>query len=125
MSLTLHKGMTKRVLRDAGLPTPAFAEVARLDDLAGLDLPYPLFAKPIAEGTGKGIDGASKLRTPQELAARCALLLERFRQPVLVETFLPGRELTVGIVAPATRRARWAPWRSSCCRRPRPTPTPT
>jgi len=98
MSLTLHKGMTKRVLRDAGLPTPAFAEVARLADLAGLDLPYPLFAKPIAEGTGKGIDGSSKLRTPQELAERCALLLERFRQPVLVETFLPGRELTVGIV---------------------------
>jgi D-alanine-D-alanine ligase len=89
MSLTLHKGMTKRVLRDAGLPTPAFAEVTRLDELEGLDLPFPLFAKPVAEGTGKGIDGGSVLRTPAELRARCGSLLERFGQPVLVEAFLP------------------------------------
>ena len=98
LALTLHKGMTKRVMRDAGLPTPAFAEVASLDDLAGLALSYPLFAKPLAEGTGKGIDGGSILRTPAELRARCAFLLERFAQPVLVEEFLPGREFTVGIV---------------------------
>ena len=73
MSLTLHKGLTKLVVRDAGLPTPDFAVVARLEDLAGVDLPYPLFAKPIAEGTGKGIDGASKLarRRSWPTAARC------------------------------------------------------
>lgn len=103
LALTLHKGMTKRVMRDAGLPTPAFAEVASLDDLAGLTLSYPLFAKPLAEGTGKGIDGGSILRTPQELRARCAFLLERFAQPVLVEEFLPGREFTVGIVGTGAR----------------------
>ena len=97
MSLTLHKGMTKRVLRDAGLPTPAFAEIARSEDLASLDLPYPLFAKPLAEGTGKGIDEASVIDNPAELLTRCLDLLARFRQPVLVETFLPGREFTVGI----------------------------
>jgi D-alanine-D-alanine ligase len=103
MSLTLHKGMTKRVLRDAGLPTPAFAEVTRLDELEGLDLPFPLFAKPVAEGTGKGIDVGSVLRTPAELRARCGSLLERFGQPVLVEAFLPGREFTVGIVGTGAR----------------------
>ncbi len=103
LALTLHKGMTKRVMRDAGLPTPAFAEVASLDDLAGLDLSYPLFAKPMAEGTGKGIDGGSILRTPAELQARCAFLLERFAQPVLVEEYLPGREFTVGIVGTGAR----------------------
>lgn len=97
MALTLHKGMTKRVLRDGGLPTPAFAEVAAAEDLDGLHLPFPLFAKPLAEGTGKGIDGGSVLRTQAELRARCLDLLERFRQPVLVETYLPGREFTVGI----------------------------
>jgi D-alanine-D-alanine ligase len=97
MALTLHKGMTKRVLRDGGLATPAFAEVAAPADLAGLDLPFPLFAKPLAEGTGKGIDGGSVLRTPAELRARCLDLLMRFRQPVLVEEYLPGREFTVGI----------------------------
>jgi D-alanine-D-alanine ligase len=95
--------MTKRVMRDAGLPTPAFAEVTHLDDLAALDLSYPLFAKPMAEGTGKGIDGGSILRSPAELRARCAFLLERFAQPVLVEEYLPGREFTVGIVGTGAR----------------------
>jgi D-alanine-D-alanine ligase len=98
MSLSLHKGMTKRVLRDAGIPTPDFAEIASLEDLDGLELAYPLFAKPLAEGTGKGIDGNSVIDTPRELADRCRDLLARFNQPVLVETFLPGRELTVGLI---------------------------
>lgn len=98
LSLTLHKGMTKRVVRDLGLPTPDFSVVESEDDLDRICLPFPLFAKPLAEGTGKGITPASKLATPQELRAACAHLLGHYRQPVLVETFLPGREFTVGIV---------------------------
>jgi D-alanine-D-alanine ligase len=98
LALTLHKGLTKRVLRDGGLPTPAFAEVSSPADLDRVDLPFPVFAKPLAEGTGKGIDGGSVLRNSDELRARCLDLLERFGQPVLVETYLPGREFTVGIV---------------------------
>lgn len=103
LSLTLHKGLTKRVLRDGGLPTPAFAEVHVPADLDNLDLPYPLFAKPLAEGTGKGIDGGSVLRDEAQLRLRCLDLLERFRQPVLVETYLPGREFTVGLVGTGPR----------------------
>jgi D-alanine-D-alanine ligase len=105
MSLTLHKGMTKRVLRDGGLPTPLFHEVASSTDIDSVCLPYPLFAKPLAEGTGKGIDGASVIRTPQELRTTCERLLATYHQPVLVETYLPGRELTTGIVGtgPAAR----------------------
>ena len=98
MALTLHKGMTKRVLRDAGVPTPPFAEVARLSDLHDIRLAYPLFAKPVAEGTGKGIDGLSVLRDALDVTRRCCDLLRRFRQPVLVEGYLPGRELTVGVL---------------------------
>ena len=100
MALTLHKGMTKRVLRDGGLPTPVFAEAATAADveaLAARDLPPPLFVKPLAEGTGKGIDARSVIFTPTELRERCLELLARFRQPVLVESYLPGREFTVGI----------------------------
>ncbi len=106
LALTLHKGLTKRLLRDAGLPTPPFAEVTDLADLANLEqlnLSFPLFAKPVAEGTGKGIDGGSVLRTPAELRVRCAMLLERFQQPVLLETYLPGREFTVGILGTGAR----------------------
>jgi D-alanine-D-alanine ligase len=97
MGLTLHKGMTKRVVRDHGIPTAAFAVVESRADLAGLDLPYPLFAKPVAEGTGKGVTPASRVASPTALRRVVGELLERFRQPVLVETFLPGREFTVGL----------------------------
>jgi D-alanine-D-alanine ligase len=97
LSLTLHKGLTKRVLRDGGLPTPDFREVHAPADIDAIDLPFPLFCKPLAEGTGKGIDGASVVRTPDQLRATCERLLATFRQPVLVETYLPGRELTTGI----------------------------
>ncbi len=97
-SLTLHKGMTKRVVRDLGLPTPDFAVVECDADIAKVNLPYPLFAKPIGEGTSKGVTKESKIESPAQLAKICRRLLEQFRQPVLVETYLPGRELTVGIV---------------------------
>jgi D-alanine-D-alanine ligase len=98
LSLTLHKGMTKRVLRDLGIPTPGFAEVHSDADINNVDLPFPLFAKPIAEGTGKGIDSSSRIVSANELRAACSRLLQRYKQPVLVESYLPGREFTVGIV---------------------------
>ena len=97
-ALTLHKGMTKRVIRDLGLPTPEFFVVEREADIAQVSLPFPLFAKPVAEGTAKGIDGKSKLKDPAALEETCRRLLRTYRQPVLVETFLPGREFTVGIL---------------------------
>ena len=97
LALSLHKGMTKSVVRGLGVPTPDFAVVETSADLDAVALPYPLFAKPVAEGTGKGITAASKLRTPDELRSVATDLLARFRQPVLVETYLPGREFTVGI----------------------------
>jgi len=98
LSLNLHKALTKRVVRDLGIPTADFAVVERDSDIAGINLPFPLFVKPVAEGTGKGITGASKVSTPSQLASACRTLLEKYKQPVLVETFLPGREFTVGVV---------------------------
>ncbi len=98
LALTLHKGLTKRVIRDLGIPTPAFAVIESADQIAAVDLPYPLFAKPVAEGTGKGVTAASQIADRAELERVCLLLLETFRQPVLVETYLPGREFTVGII---------------------------
>lgn len=97
-AVTLHKGIAKHVVSDSGLPTPSFAVINCAADIAGVDLPFPLFAKPVAEGTGKGINAASKITDKRMLEATCTSLLETFKQPVLVETFLPGREFTVGIV---------------------------
>lgn len=97
LALALDKAMTKTVVRSFGVPTPDFAVVAALADAEAVDLPFPLFAKPLAEGTGKGIDARSKVDSRAELVAVCRSLLARFAQPVLVETFLPGREFTVGV----------------------------
>ncbi len=98
LSLTLHKAMTKHVVRDCGIATPAFALVESMRDLDDMRLPYPLFAKPVAEGTGKGIGVASKVHSRRQLETVCRTLLQRFKQPVLVEVYLPGREFTVGVV---------------------------
>jgi D-alanine-D-alanine ligase len=98
LALTLDKALTKRVVRDLGLPTPDFHVVETVDDIGRVNLPYPLFAKPVAEGTAKGVDGRSLLGTPAELDRVCRRLLASYRQPVLVETYLPGREFTVGLV---------------------------
>jgi D-alanine-D-alanine ligase len=102
LSMTLHKGMTKRVIRDLGIPTPDFDVIETEDQIAGVRLPFPLFAKPVAEGTGKGITAASKIETREALERGCRSLLTAFRQPVLVEAFLPGREFTVGIIGTGT-----------------------
>lgn len=98
LTLTLHKGMTKRLIRDLGLATPAFAILEESAQAEQIDLPFPLFAKPIAEGTSKGIGADSKIQNQQELAEVSCKLLAQHQQPILIETFLPGREFTVGII---------------------------
>ncbi len=96
-ALTLDKAMTKRVIRDAGIATPDFFVVKSKADIEKISMPFPLFAKPLAEGTGKGITGKSLLKSKEDLEF-CNYLLNTFKQPVIVERFLPGREFTTGIV---------------------------
>ena len=95
---TLDKAVAKKLVASEGLPTPGFAVIRSLEDVSSINLNYPLFAKPLAEGTGKGIDQNSKIETPSQLAAICEILLFQYRQPVLVEEYLSGREFTVGIL---------------------------
>jgi D-alanine-D-alanine ligase len=98
LALSLDKALTKRVVRTMGVATPDFSLVTVPEDIAAVDLPFPVFAKPLGEGTGLGIDQTSKIDSHRELTAVCLKLLEKFKQPVLVETYLPGREFTVGVV---------------------------
>ncbi len=97
LSLTLHKGMTKHVIRDKGVPTPDFMVINTLSDLEKCTMAFPLFAKPVAEGTGKGIDSASKIKDKKGLREACEWILVAFKQPAILESYLPGREFTVGI----------------------------
>lgn len=98
MVTCLDKALTKTVVRVAGVPTPDWCVVSELADVERCHLPFPVIAKPLAEGTGKGIDAASKISDRRALRETCLRLLERFSAPVLVERFLPGREFTVGIL---------------------------
>ncbi|WP_462327401.1 D-alanine--D-alanine ligase family protein [Desulfobaculum sp.] len=98
LAVCLHKATTKRLVRDAGIPTPDFRVVEHLGDVDGFSLEFPVFAKPVAEGTSKGVTGASLVEDERALRRVCESLLMRHAQPVLVERYLPGREFTVGIL---------------------------
>ena len=98
LNLTLDKGLTKLVLKEAGILTAEFSIISHLTDLLNIKIPFPLFVKPVAEGTSKGIDGFSLVNDQIQLEKSVNYLLTTYHQSVLVESFLPGREFTVGIV---------------------------
>ncbi len=108
LALALDKAMTKRILHWHGLPTPAFQTFERTDEPLDDDLTFPLFVKPSREGTGMGVTAQSIVNTEEELRERVAFILERYRQSALVEPYIAGREVTVGVVGnlrgPVARR---------------------
>ncbi|GIW94053.1 MAG: hypothetical protein KatS3mg110_2094 [Pirellulaceae bacterium] len=103
MGLCLDKAMAKAMVRQAGLAAPDGWLVRTLDEVPHPpNRFFPLFVKPVAEGTGKGISTASIVHDRRGLLEQCRTLLEQFRQPVLVETYLAGREFTVGLIGTGT-----------------------
>jgi hypothetical protein len=100
---TLDKEIAKKLVRAAGLPTPASCVVKTEQDVAAVNLKYPLFAKPIAEGTGKGVDAKSKITDPAQLAAVCGNLLGLFKQPVRSRNTSPAGSLLQLFWAPALK----------------------
>lgn len=98
MVLTLNKAMTDAVVRSFGVKTADFFLVKSEADIDKMPLSYPVFAKPVAEGTSKGITAKSCVHNKEELWDVCTELLYEFHQPVLIETYLSGREFTVGIL---------------------------
>jgi D-alanine-D-alanine ligase len=98
MAACLDKAVAKRLVRDAGVPTPPFVVAERNANELIDWTDFPAFVKPLAEGTGKGCGAASLVRSQAELQDAVSRVIERYRQPALVERYLPGREFTVGIV---------------------------
>lgn len=97
-AISLDKAMTKRIWRDAGLPTAPFQVFQHADTKLDDRLAFPLFVKPVHEGSGMGINDRSVVCNVDELRAQVGWVIETYRQPALVEAFLPGREFTVGVV---------------------------
>jgi D-alanine-D-alanine ligase len=96
LGIALDKTLTKRIWRDFGLPVAKFQEFATADEPISPELEFPLFVKPAHEGSGMGIDNNSTVMTESEMRERVAYLIGVYKQPALVETFLPGDEYTVG-----------------------------
>ena len=99
--ISLDKTLTKRIWRDRRLPVAPFQEFHIGDEPLRADLEFPLFVKPAREGTGMGVDTNAIVNNEKELRERADYIINTYQQPALVETFLPGREFTVGILGRA------------------------
>jgi D-alanine-D-alanine ligase len=103
MGVSLNKYLARLVVEAAGVPvSPGIIAVTNRDIDNASSLTYPLFVKPVAEGTGKGITTRSVVHDRETLVALVTELLEKYSQPVLIEEYLPGREFTVGITGSGT-----------------------
>ena len=106
LALCLDKSLTKQLLCGANIPTPKYLVLPPNTPInidAADALGYPLFLKPLREGTSKGIDEKAIAHNAEELAERARWLWQTYHQPVLVEEYLLGREFTVGILGTGTR----------------------
>lgn len=101
LAFCIDKAMSKRVWLSHGLPTPRFWVASNDRDVDAIvrDAPrFPLFAKPVREGSSKGIDARAIIDSERALRERVRMVHERYAQPALVETFASGREFTVGLL---------------------------
>jgi D-alanine-D-alanine ligase len=98
---TLDKSVAKSIVAAAGIPTAPFQVLSLALEAETCKLEFPLFAKPLWEGSSMGIRDRSRCDDRAALHARVAAIVERYRQPALVEEFLPGVEVTVGILGTA------------------------
>jgi D-alanine-D-alanine ligase len=97
-AISLDKTLTKRIWRDRRLPVAPFQEFIIGDEALRAELRFPLFVKPAREGTGMGVDTKAVVTNEAELRERVKHILSVYKQPALVETFLSGREFTVGLI---------------------------
>ncbi|NOT09114.1 MAG: D-alanine--D-alanine ligase [Gemmatimonadales bacterium] len=98
LGLTLHKGRAKEIMAYYGVPTAPFIVANSRSDARNVNLPFPLFAKPALEGSGKGITQKSLCSNRAKLVQVVEELLETYQEPVLIESWLPGQEFTVAVL---------------------------
>ncbi|MFH1435960.1 MAG: D-alanine--D-alanine ligase [Pseudomonadota bacterium] len=98
LALSLDKGLSVQVAKAGGVPTPLQHIVKAPGEEMAAGFPLPVVLKPLHEGSSMGVRNDGLITDCEVLPLRVRELLERYRQPVIVEEFLPGRELTVGIV---------------------------
>jgi D-alanine-D-alanine ligase len=101
LSVCLEKPLTKQLVAACGVATPRWTVINDLKDLENADwkeFPFPAFAKPAHEGSSKGIRSASRVNGPRELKELIKKQMALYVQPMMVEEFIAGEEVTVGLV---------------------------
>lgn len=100
MALCLDKGWAKAVVEQAGVAVPWGAVVKDARGTLPASMPLPAIVKPLLEGSSKGIFGRSTATTRAQATKLARALAGRYGQPALVEGYVAGRELTVGVLGP-------------------------
>ncbi len=107
LSVSLDKAVAKRMVRTHGILTPDYIVMNTGKERLPRELTFPLLVKPVAEGTSKGVTRKSIVRDEGELRDVARDLIAKYRQPALAETYVAGREFTVGLLG--ERRPRVLP----------------
>ena len=97
-AISLDKPTTKMILEYHGLKTAPFQVLNRVDEPLREGLGHPLILKPSHEGSSMGINWDNVVYEEEALRKKLGEMLETYRQPILVERFLDGREFSVGLV---------------------------
>ena len=98
LALALNKALTKKILKAEGIPTPQFQVFKKGNEELDPSLKFPLILKPNCEGSAKGINISNVVNTQDTLFKKIEELIKLYKQEVLVEEFIEGKELTVGIL---------------------------
>jgi len=98
LALALNKALTKKILRAENIPTPNFQLFVKGDEELSADLVFPLIVKPNCEGSAKGINKTNVVNSKEDLFKKVRECINIYRQEALVEEFIEGKELTVGIL---------------------------
>lgn len=101
IAFDMDKQLAKQTIQNSNLLTAPFftATVSEYADRKNLPLAYPLFMKPSQSSNSEGIDENSIVRDRQQFIKQLTLLESRYKTPILVESYLPGREFTVAIIS--------------------------
>jgi D-alanine-D-alanine ligase len=97
LALCLDKARTKEILSFHRIPTSSFAVVRKMNSKVKVP-PLPLIVKPLSEGSSKGVTNSALVRNKKQLQEQIEFVLNQYRQPALVEKFLPGREFTAALL---------------------------
>jgi D-alanine-D-alanine ligase len=97
LGICLDKSRAKEILSFHRIPNPPFWIVESAAEIPGA-IKLPAIIKPLYEGSSKGIKDNSVVRTPRELYERVHEVTSLYKEPVIVERFIGGREFTVGVL---------------------------